>query len=614
MCGIAGWVNTNISFSDEINIMEKMTETLKERGPDAYGYFKSENVLFGHRRLTIVDPEGGKQPMEREVEGRHYVMVYNGELYNTDEVRDELKSKGHKFNSYSDTEVLLVSFIEWGPDCVHHINGIYAFGIWDENEKTLFLARDPLGVKPLFYSIKNNNFIFGSQIKALLANPLVEPVINEEGIMEIFGLGPARTLGNGVFKDIKEIPPAHYLIYKDNVPRVYEYWKLEAKPHEENIQSTIKTTRNLLVDAVERQLVSDVHLCTFLSGGLDSSAISAIASNYYKNNGRGILDTFSIDYKDNDKYFQTNLFQPSSDQVWAEKMSEFIGSNHHTVVLDNIKLVEALKDAVLANDLPGMADIDSSLLLFCKEIRKNSTVALSGECADEIFGGYPWFTRPEDINSDTFPWSKSSKERNEIINKEFFKLPLEEYVAQRYNDTIKKVPKLAGESKEEARMRELFYLNIKWFMMTLLNRKDRMSMYNSLEVRVPFADYRLVEYSYNIPNEIKFYNGREKGLLREALRGILPGDIIDRKKSPYPKTHHIVYTEAVQKWMKEILSNKNSPIHQLIDGKKVNEIVETGGKSFNKPWYGQLMTGPQLIAYFIQINTWMEEYKVKIEL
>ncbi len=164
MCGIAGWVNTNISFSDEINVMEKMTETLKERGPDDFGYFKSENVLFGHRRLTIVDPEGGKQPMERKAGERHYVMVYNGELYNTDEVRDELKLKGHKFNSYSDTEVLLVSFIEWGPDCVHHINGIYAFGVWDENEKTLFLARDPLGVKPLFYSIKNNNLIFGSQI------------------------------------------------------------------------------------------------------------------------------------------------------------------------------------------------------------------------------------------------------------------------------------------------------------------------------------------------------------------------------------------------------------------------------------------------------------------
>ncbi len=293
-------------------------------------------------------------------------------------------------------------------------------------------------------------------------------------------------------------------------------------------------------------------------------------------------------------------------------MSEFLKTNHNTVILDNSNLVKALRDAVKTNDLPGMADVDSSLLLFCKEIRKDFTVALSGECADEIFGGYPWFTWPEDVNADTFPWSKSTKERLEIINKEFSYLPLEEYVSQKYYDTIKKVPKLKGESKEESRMRELFYLNIKWFMITLLNRKDRMSMANSLEVRVPFADYRLVEYAFNIPNEIKFYSGREKGLLRESLRGILPDDIIDRKKSPYPKTHNIEYTNEVQKWMKEIMSDNNAPIYQLINKDKVTEIVETGGKAFKKPWYGQLMTGPQLIAYLIQLNIWMEEFNVKI--
>jgi asparagine synthase (glutamine-hydrolysing) len=432
--------------------------------------------------------------------------------------------------------------------------------------------------------------------------------------MEIFGLGPARSPGNGVFRDIKEIPPANYLVYKNNDVFLSEYWKLEAKPHEDDLEGTIKTTRDLLIDAVERQLVSDVPLCTFLSGGLDSSAISAIASDFYKRNGRGTLDTFSIDYKDNEKYFQSNLFQPTSDQIWAEKMSEFIGSNHHTVILDNLNLVKALKEAVLSNDLPGMADIDSSLYLFCKEIKKNATVGLSGECADEIFGGYPWYTRPDDINADTFPWSKSTNERNELIKRDFCYLPLNEYVAQKYSDTIRRVPKLPREPKEESRMRELFYLNIKWFMMTLLNRKDRMSMGNSLEVRVPFADYRIVEYSFNIPNKFKFYNGREKGLLRESLRGILPDEIIERKKSPYPKTHHTDYTNYVQKWMAEILADRNAPIYQLVNKDKVLEIVNTGGKSFKKPWYGQLMTGPQLIAYFIQINTWMEEYKVRISI
>lgn len=614
MCGIVGWVNNDSNISDNIGIMEKMTDKLIRRGPDNCDYYKSENVLFGHRRLIIVDPEGGAQPMTRYSGEKKYVIIYNGELYNTDEVREILISKGYEFESYSDTEVLLNSYIEWGKDCVKHINGIFAFGVWDEYNKSLFLARDPLGVKPLFYSYINNNLIFGSQIKALLAHPLIEPIINEVGIMEILGLGPARSLGNGIFKDINEIPPAHHLLYKDGICKLTEYWKLEAIPHEENFEQTKETTKNLLIDAVERQLVSDVPLCTFLSGGLDSSAISAITSNYYKRHGRGKLDTFSIDYKDNDKYFKANLFQPTSDQAFAEMMSEYIGSNHHTVILDNYKLMEALKDAVLANDLPGMADIDSSLLLFCNEIRKNSTVALSGECADEIFGGYPWFTRPEDINANTFPWSKSSKERKNILSKNLYNLPLEEYVAEKYINTIEQVPKLHGESKEESRMRELFYLNIKWFMMTLLNRKDRMSMWNSLEVRVPFADYRLVEYCFNIPNEYKFYKGREKGLLREALRGILPEEIIERKKSPYPKTHHTDYTNAVQGLATKILDNKNAPIFDLIERNNIKEIVDTGGKSFKVPWYGQLMTGPQLIAYFIQINTWLEEYKVKIEI
>jgi len=612
MCGIVGWVSKEVSIKESMKIVERMTDTLSKRGPDDSGFYKSENTLLGHRRLVIVDPKGGAQPMTRKIGDSKYVIVYNGELYNTKEVRQKLKEKGHHFQSYSDTEVLLVSYMEWGADCLKHINGIFAFGVWDERQKTMFLARDPLGVKPLFYSIKNNNLIFGSQIKALLAHPMIEPVIKHEGIMEILGLGPARSLGNGVFDQISEIPPAHYLIYRDGIPKLKEYWKLEAKPHEEDLNSTIENTRHLLVDAVERQLVSDVPVCTFLSGGLDSSAISAITSNFFNREGRGQLDTFSIDYKDNDKYFQANEFQPNSDQVWAEKMARFIGSNHNTVTLDNMQLVEALKDAVKNNDLPGMADIDSSLYLFCKEVRKKATVALSGECADEIFGGYPWFTRPDDINSNTFPWSKSTKERKEILNKEFQAYPLEDYVAQRYMDTIKQVPKLNGESKEESRMRELFYLNIKWFMMTLLNRKDRMSMGTSLEVRVPFADYRLVEYAFNIPNSFKFYKGREKGLLREALKGILPQEIIERKKSPYPKTHHVDYTKAVQSWMMEIMSNKNAPIFQMIDREKVTEIVETGGNSFKKPWYGQLMTGPQLIAYLIQINTWMEEYKVEI--
>lgn len=611
MCGIAGFINLKSDISNHVKVIEAMTETLKKRGPDDSGLYISKHALLGHRRLVVVDPSGGAQPMTKKIGNNTFTIVYNGELYNTEDVRKILLTKGYSFISYSDTEVLLTAYIEWGKKCVNYINGIYAFGVWSDKDNTLFLARDPLGVKPLFYSFKNDTLIFGSEIKTLLAHPMIEPIVTKEGLADIFGLGPARSLGNGIFKDISEIPPAHYLYFDSNKITLYEYWTVKSEPHSENLEETSEHVRSLLIDAITRQLGADVPVCTFLSGGLDSSIISAVASTEFKKKGQ-ILDTYSIDYVGNDIYFKPTEFQPNSDEVWAEKMSDFIGSNHHKVVISTETLLSALRDAVLANDLPGMADIDSSLCLFCKEVKKNATVALSGECADELFGGYPWFRNPEYINSTTFPWSRAVKERCEILSKDLGDLHLEEYVAAKYEDTLNKVPKLDGESPSEHRMRELFYLNIKWFMITLLNRKDRMSMSNSLEVRVPFADYRIVEYAFNIPMNMKYYEGREKGLLRHALKGLLPQEIIERKKSPYPKTHNPEYTRIVQNAMREILKDKASPILQLIDYNKISEITETEGRAFKKPWYGQLMTGPQLLAYMIQINTWLKEYKIRV--
>lgn len=612
MCGITGWISFKENLKQKEEVILKMAGELSKRGPDDSGVYKACNALLAHRRLVVVDPEGGGQPMTREWGRNAYTIVYNGELYNTEEIRKMLLNMGYTFKSYSDTEVLLTSYIEWGEKCVEYFNGIYAFGIWDEKNKKLFIARDPLGVKPLFYSLKNGSFKFASEIKALLVHPDIDPCIDRNGIMELFALGPARTLGSAVYKDISEVKPGFYITFDGDGVQIKQFWNLKCKPHEEDLDTTIEHLRSLLVDAIERQLVSDVPVCAFLSGGLDSSGISAIASNYYNKRGLGKLTTYSIDYVDNDKYFKANSFQPNSDSDYVKKMVDAIGSNHYNVILNMDELSKALKEAVIANDLPGMADIDSSLYLFCREVRKGATVALSGECADELFGGYPWYRREEDIYSKTFPWSKSINERKSILSGEFKNLPIEEFAAARYSETISEVPKLTGESPFEGRMRELFYLNIKYFMITLLNRKDRMSMSNSLEVRVPFADYRLVEYAFNIPSQIKFLDGREKGLLRRAFKGVLPEEIIERKKSPYPKTHNPLYTKAVQKWMSEILIDNSSSILQLIDRERVDEIVKTGGQSFKTPWYGQLMTGPQLIAYLIQIDIWMREYKIQL--
>ena len=610
MCGIAGWVNLYADIEKEDRIIYKMTDTLKKRGPDDTGFYFSKHAILGHRRLVVVDPEGGAQPMTKKIGDSTYTIVYNGELYNTEEVRKILKENGFSFTSYSDTEVLLVAYIFWGEQCVKHINGIYAFGVWNEKQKKLFLARDPLGVKPLFYTIKDNSLIFGSEIKTILAHPRVEPIVDKQGLTELFGFGPARPLGSGIFKNIRELPPACSLNYSEEGIKTEEYWQLKAKGHDENLSTTAEHIRYLLVDSIERQLVADVPVCTFLSGGLDSSIISAVASSYFKKNNLRNLNTYSIDYADNNKFFNPTEFQPNSDADWVYKMVNYIGSDHKDIVIDTPELASALREAVIANDLPGMADVDSSLFLFCKEVRKNSTVALSGECADEIFGGYPWFTREEDINATTFPWSKSVSDRKSILSGDLQSLPLEEYVKDKYDESLRQVPRLTGESQREHRMRELFYLNIKWFMITLLTRKDRMSMASGLEVRVPFADQRLVEYAYNIPMDMKYYKGREKGLLREALTGILPEDVLWRKKSPYPKTHNPSYTIAVQKWMNSILKDKSSPILEIINKEKVQQIVDSGGSAYGKPWFGQLMAGPQLIAYLIQVDTWLREYKI----
>ncbi|WHH57115.1 asparagine synthase (glutamine-hydrolyzing) [Petroclostridium sp. X23] len=613
MCGIAGWIDWQTNLKERQSVLETMGETLKYRGPDASGIWTSESAGMVHRRLIVVDPENGKQPMIRQRGQETYVITYNGELYNTPEIRDALKARGYTFEGHSDTEVLLLSYMEWKEKCVDYLNGIYAFGIWNEDEQSLFMARDRMGVKPLFFTQRGSSLIFGSELKTILAHPDVQPEIDAEGVAEVFLLGPSRTPGHGVLRNIKELRPGEYMVYNRNGLRINKYWSLESHDHEDDWDTTVKKVRELLLDAIEKQLVSDVPLCTFLSGGLDSGAITAVATEIYKKNGMAPLGSYSIDYVDNDKYFRPSVFQPNSDASWIKKVSDFLGTTHHNIVIDTPQLVEALKRAVTARDLPGMADVDSSLYLFSCEVKKDATVALSGECADEIFGGYPWFYREELLNSDVFPWMRSTNERLGILMPGILgNMNGAEYVRQRYQDTLAEVPALPGEATQEHRRREMMYLNLKWFMTTLLDRKDRMSMATGLEVRVPFCDHRIVEYVWNIPWEMKFYKEREKGLVREALTGILPDDVLWRKKSPYPKTHNPNYMKAVKNWLQQILDDTSSPLLQLINKQRVQEIVDSEGAAFGVPWFGQLMTGPQLMAYLIQADVWMKKYKVKL--
>ncbi|WP_186670461.1 asparagine synthase (glutamine-hydrolyzing) [Sporosarcina sp. BP05] len=613
MCGITGWIDWHQDLTQQVFIVEKMAKTLAKRGPDASNVWSSRHLLLGHTRLIVVDPAGGIQPMSIEKNNHTFTIVYNGELYNTEEIRKELLQRGYSFQSYSDTEVLLTAYIEWGENCVEHLNGIFAFAVWDQHREQLFMARDRLGVKPLFYREENGSLVFGSELKAILAHPKVKSEVDREGFQEVFGLGPSRTPGHGVFRGINELRPAHALTYNRNGLKIWRYWNVESKMHHHTVDETVEHLKNLVRDAVERQLVADVPVCTFLSGGLDSSAISSFASEFFKKEGRGTLHTYSIDYEQNNQYFKASSFQPDQDAPWIQKMQQYLGSVHHSAIITNDQLANLLEEAVMMRDLPGMADVDSSLLWFCQQMKQDYTVALSGECADEIFGGYPWFYKDELLNGKGFPWIRSQAERQQLLLPHWQKkLDLEGYVRERYNETISEVPHLGGETQIEVRRREMSYLNMIWFMSTLLERKDRMSMGASLEVRVPFADHRIVEYAWNIPWDMKMLNGHEKGILRKALEGVLPNEILYRKKSPYPKTHHQTYMKLVKTKLNNILDNKTSPLLELVSKQKVKDIIDSDGSSFKVPWFGQLMTGPQLIAHLVQINMWLENYNINI--
>ncbi len=607
MCGIAGILTESIDLREEKPMIENISKTLKMRGPDAEGEYVTADTALIHRRLSVIDVENGSQPMRF---GK-YIIVYNGELYNTEEIRNELKSFGYRFDTHCDTEVVLKAYDKWKEESVKKLNGIFAYAVYDEKDKSLFLARDRIGVKPCFFAKVGNLFAFASRISSLLCIPQIKPIVNEEGLNEIFMLGPAKTIGKAIFRDISELAPAHYMVYKNGEIRISQYWKLEAKENHETADEAVEHTYSLVKDAIERQLVSDVPLATFLSGGLDSSIISKVASDYYKEKGM-VLDTYSVDYTDNDKYFKKSLFQPNKDSDYISLVSDAIGSVHHNVVLDNRDVANALADSAIARCVPGFADIDSSLMLFCKEVKKNFTVCLSGECADEIFGGYPWYHRKEILFEECFPWARSTAARRNILKPDFLKNG-EDYLHNAYEQTVALTSYLDGESRLEKRMREMFVLNLNWFMQTLLARKDVMSMESSLEVRVPFCDYRLVEYAYNLSWEIKALDGREKGILRKAFENELPYDIVWRKKSPYPKTHNPVYFDCVCKLAQQALDDKACPLHDMLNISAVKDLMNHPD-SMTEPFYGQLMQTPQVLAYIYQIYVWIKNYNVEFEL
>ena len=603
MCAIAGLID----LSADEEILQNMLKTMQRRGPDGQGIYENKNCALLHTRLAIIDPNGGGQPMMLDWAGERYALSYNGELYNTEELRLELVSLGHRFLGYSDTEVVLHAYAQWREDCVKRFNGIFAFAVREEKADRLFLARDRIGVKPLFYKEHNGGLIFASEIKTILAYPTVTARLDREGAIELLLFGPGRMPGSGVLRGIRELEPGFGAFYEAGKLRLWQYWKLEDREHRDTFPETVETVRWLVMDAIRRQMVSDVEIGTFLSGGLDSSIISAVCAREKREKGE-ILQTFSVDYLNNQQYFQASKFQPSSDEEYIRLMQKHIQSMHHWTVLPSNTLMDTLEDATIARDLPGMADVDFSLLAFCREIRPHVKVALSGECADEIFGGYPWYRDPTVRDCDGFPWAQNTEIRAALLLPEICE-NAKDYVMDAYRQTCAQSSILPGTSALERRMKEMVNLNFRWFMQTLLDRKDRMSMYCGLEIRVPFCDFRIAEYLYGVPWEYKDYKGREKGLLRCAFEGILPERVLHRKKSPYPKTYDPQYENLAQERLNRILEDKSNPLMGILQEKGIRNALDSNSPW---PWYGQLMRRPQTISYFLQLEFWLKYYHVEL--
>ena len=598
MCGILGWMNNKKSILDKEKTFTNMLNKMKNRGNDNTGYYFRDNILLGHKRLAIMDIKNGNQPMFY----KNYIIVYNGEIYNADIIKEDLINKGYKFDTTCDTEVLFKAYIEYKENCLDRLEGIFSFAIYDKNKKTLFIARDRYGVKPLYYLKYKNDFIFSSTISSILESNLIKPIIRKKELGQILSLGPSTCVGSGIFKGIKSLRPAHYMVVKNNKIKIKRYYNVKSKECNDSYDSAKEKIKELLTDSIKRQMTSDVDIACLLSGGLDSSIITAvIAKNYGKQ-----LTTYSIDYVDNDKYFKKTNFTVDLDKKYIEDMSNMYNTNHIYKIITQEELAESLKLAVDARDYPGMSDIDSSLLWFSKKIAKNYKVVLSGECADEIFGGYPWFYREELNERDNFPWINNLEYRQNLLNSDYKKkINLNKIAKKEYKKTIKELPKADRKDK----YKKLFYINMTHFMTTLLDRKDRMTMYSTLEARVPFADTKLIDYLWNLPFDYKYRFNQEKYILRDAFNDLLPKSIINRKKNPYPKTHNPKYLNLVSNLLKESLEDKGSVLYKIFDIDEINKLLDSKSDDI-LPWFGQLMTKPQLIAYLYQFDYWFKKYNI----
>ncbi|MGV9346247.1 asparagine synthase (glutamine-hydrolyzing) [Streptomyces spiralis] len=578
MCGITGWVSYDRDLRAEAATLDAMTETMACRGPDARGTWTDGPAALGHRRLAIIDLPGGRQPMTADTPDGTVALVYSGEAYNFTELRADLVARGHRFTTDSDTEVVLRGYLEWGDTVAERLNGMYAFAVWDGRHGKLVMIRDRMGIKPFYYHPTPDGVLFGSEPKAILANPLIRRRVTLDGLRELFTF--VKTPGHAVWDGMREVEPGTVVTVDRTGPHTRVYWRLDTRPHLDDRDTTIATVRTLLDDIVRRQLVADVPRCTLLSGGLDSSAMTALAARQLAEHGERVR-SFAVDFVGQTDNFVADDLRATPDTPFVHDLARAADTDHQDIVLDAHTLADPdVRAKVLrARDLPmGFGDMDASLYLLFRSIRDHSTVALSGESADEVFGGYQQFFDEEARRADTFPWlvrfARDFGDDGDVMRSDLARtLDLPSYVAESYRTAVSGIHRLDGESDFEYRMRQISHLHLTRFVRVLLDRKDRMSMAVGLEVRVPFCDHRLVEYVYNTPWSLKSFDGREKSLLREATADLLPRSVYDRVKSPYPSTQDPKYALALQDHTKDLLARPDHPVFDLVDRERVREAA-----------------------------------------
>ena len=594
MCGICGF-----NWNDEV-LARSMASQIIHRGPDQEGVFCCPEMSLAHRRLSIIDlSEAGRQPMFNE--DSTICLVFNGEIYNFQELREELEAKGHVFQSRSDSEVIIHGYEEWGIDSIKRLRGMFAYGLYDRNRKRLLLVRDRIGIKPLYYTYKNGRFLFASEIKAILEDPQVERRINYQAMYDYLGFEfvPAPQT---MFADIYKLPAGHFLVFENNEIREEQYWDLKFHPGENTLSfdEAVEKMREHLDHAVSSHLVSDVPLGVFLSGGLDSSCIVALMRKHIT----GSLKTFTIGYED--KSF--------SELDYAQVVANHCETDHQVLMLDTLK-PEYVEKTLWHLDEP-MTDLSTvPLYLLCKQAREHVTVCLSGEGADESFAGYDrfkasrlstWFNlMPGPVRKQVIgrlmnmlPDQPQKKGAVNMLKRfveganldpaghhlrwQYFLNSAQEenLLNSSFRGNVKMDPfRQIREYNEHCdagqdRVNREIYLDMR-FMMTdsVLMKVDRMSMASSLEIRVPLLDHVLVEFMASLPGDWKLKGMTTKYIFRAALEGLLPDKIVHRGKQGYSLPVKQLLRGDLKEYMVELL-NDAPVIRENMDLAYVNRLIE----------------------------------------